>query len=89
MPGGRRLRRALVTVGVIAGTAMVVAPSAGASFHLMKIREIKPASPPTSTSNDGYVELQMMAFGQNFVLGHTIDVYNNLGALITPRKESS
>ena len=84
MPGGRRLRRALVTVGVIAGTAVVVAPSADASFHLMKIREIKPASPPTSTSNDGYVELQMMAFGQNFVLGHTIDVYNNLGALITP-----
>ena len=76
MPGGRRLRRALVTVGVIAGTAVVVAPSAEANHHVIQVREVFPGP-----GNTGYVELQMFASGQGLVEGHDITLYGPTGVL--------
>jgi hypothetical protein len=49
---------ALVSLGIA-----VMATSASASFHLMKIREVSPGT----GSNDSYVEIQMEAPGQNFL----------------------
>lgn len=52
---------------------LAVAPGAGASFHLMKIREI---SGETGTSNVSFIELQMYGPGQNFVAGHNITIWD-------------
>ncbi len=61
---------AAVAIGLIA------AASAGASFHLMKIRELRPAG-----ASGSYVELQMWTGGQNAVAGHEITVYNPNGTV--------
>ncbi len=75
MPGRRRRWRALLLiVGVVAGTTIAAAP-AQANFHLMKIREVYPGT----GANDSYVELQMVAGGQNLVLNHQISVWNASG----------
>ena len=75
MPGERRLRRALVTVGVIAGTAVWAAP-AEANHHVIQVREVFPGP-----GNTGYVELQMYAAGQGLVEGHDITLYGPTGLL--------
>jgi hypothetical protein len=64
-------------VGALVGLALAfAAPSASASFHLMRIREVH-AGP------GNYVELQMYAPGQNLVAGQHIRTYDNGGALLS------
>ena len=46
----------------------------------MSIREVFPGS--TANPEQDYVELQMYAAGQNFVGGHTLDVYDATGAVV-------
>jgi hypothetical protein len=54
--------------------------SASAAFHLMKVREVYPSS--SIAADDGYVELQMLAPGQNAVAGHDVTTYDSTGGLI-------
>jgi hypothetical protein len=72
-------RRALGGALLLTLAAFAVwAPGAGATFHLMLIREVYPGS----TANPGaeYVELQMWAADQNHVAGHVLRTYDALGA---------
>ena len=59
---------------------LALAPSAIASFHLMKIREVDPSSGPAN--NDGFIELQMFQPGQNLTAGHSVTVYDSTGSII-------
>jgi len=56
---------------------LVVAPSAQATFHLIKVREVHPGQ-----SDDSYVELQMYAAGQSLLGGHSLTLYNSSGSLV-------
>lgn len=60
--------------------AAVLATSAHASFHLMKIRELDPGTP---AGMNGFMELQMTAAGQNLVVGQQVKVYNSAGTEIS------
>jgi hypothetical protein len=75
----RTLRLALVAAVLAGLTALLIAPpSAGAAFHLMKVREVFPG---TELAPDrAFIELQMYASGQGFVNGHTITTYDSAGA---------
>lgn len=68
-------RRSVPALGLalLAG-CLLLAASAQASFHLMKIREVGHANPTD------YVELQMYASGENFVGGHYLRTYDETGA---------
>jgi hypothetical protein len=55
---------------------LLLAPSASASYHLMKISEIGQGG----GGGPDYVELQMYAGGQNFVGGHSITTYGPTGS---------
>ncbi len=57
--------------------ALVWAPAAQATFHLISVREVYPGS--TAHPDSGYVELQMYASGQGFVGGHALTVYDASG----------
>lgn len=59
---------------------LVIAPAARATFHLVSIREVYPASAAAPQSS--YVELQTYAGEQNFVAGHAVKLYNATGGLI-------
>jgi hypothetical protein len=48
---------------------------AGASFHLMKVREVYPAG------DSSYVELQMFSAGEYLVAGHELVAYNANGSV--------
>jgi hypothetical protein len=72
---GRRSRFWLPFLGALAAFA-ALAPTAGASFHLIKVREVYPG-----TQNDSYVELQMYAAGQTFLSGHSMTLYGPTGTL--------
>jgi hypothetical protein len=75
----RRLRITGVTALAALGVVALTTPSASASFHLMKIREVYPG---TALAPDrAFVELQMPAPGQNHVGGHEIVVYNSAGTV--------
>jgi hypothetical protein len=63
---------ALACLGLLA-----LAPSAGATFHEISIREIYPGSAANPKSE--YVELQMWAGGQNHVNTHVLRTYNATG----------
>lgn len=54
--------------------ALLAAPSAQATFHLIKIREVYPAG------DASYVELQMYSAGQYLVAGRHLGVYNSDGS---------
>lgn len=56
---------------------LIVAAPAGATFHLIKVREVHPG-----TNDDSYVELQMYAGGQNFLGGHAMTLYSASGTLV-------
>ena len=73
--GGRRLFAAVLAVTAV---ALLAAPAAQASFHLIKVREVYPGS----GAEDAYVELQMYAGGQNLVGGHSMTLYDSAGALL-------
>lgn len=55
--------------------ALVAAPAARATFHLIKVREVYPG-----TADDSYVELQAYAGGQYLLGGHSLTLYNSSGA---------
>jgi hypothetical protein len=68
-------RRRLPIAAIAAlGAALIVAPPAQATFHLISIREVYPGS--VAHPDSGYVELQAYASGQNFVGGHSLTVYD-------------
>lgn len=56
--------------------ALVLAPSAGATFHLVKISEVGATA---EASNDSYVELQMYSSGQNLLTGHSVTIWDEDG----------
>lgn len=60
--------------------ALVLAPSAGATFHLVKISEVGATA---EASNDSYVELQMYSSGQNLLTGHSVTIWDEDG--LAPR----
>jgi hypothetical protein len=74
--GGRIGRLASVAAASLVAIAFA-APQAGAAFHLMKIREVYPGSSANPLAE--FVELQMHSPGQNFVGGHVVRTYDNLG----------
>jgi hypothetical protein len=59
---------------VCAGLALFATP-AFATFHLMKVREVYPGG------TGSYVELQMLAFGENLVGTHHLVSYNSNGSV--------
>lgn len=71
-----RARIVTSTLAALAAT-LAWAPTADATFHLIKIREVYPGSAAHRTS--GYVELQMYASGQNLLEGHALTVYDSAG----------
>jgi hypothetical protein len=62
------------------GAALLAAPAAQASFHLISIREVYPGS--AAHPDSGYVELQMYASGQDLVAGRALTVYDAGGTQI-------
>lgn len=75
--GCRRGWLATVAISLALGGSAIGASSAGAAFHLIKVREVYPGA-----SDDSYVVLQMLAAGENFVGGHSLRVYGATGATI-------
>jgi hypothetical protein len=55
---------------------LLAAAPAGATFHIMQIREIGGGTSGAGF-NDAYVELQMYAPGQNLVAGHTLTFWDH------------
>ncbi len=53
------------------------APTAGATFHLIKVREAYPGQ-----NQDSYVELQMFAASQSLLGGHSLTIYDATGTLV-------
>jgi hypothetical protein len=72
---GRVPRAALPLLAAVLAL-LVVAPTAQATFHLIKVREVY-----AGTNDDSYVELQMYAAGQSLLSGHSMTLYNAAGAL--------
>ncbi len=72
--GGRIFASTLALVGAC---ALWLAPTAAATFHLIKVREVYPGQ-----AQDSYVELQMYAGGQTFLGGHAMTLYNASGTLV-------
>jgi hypothetical protein len=65
---------------LLAGLSLLEAQPARASFHLVLVTEVFPgyvASPDAQ-----FVELQMYAQGENFVLGQFLQVFDATGALV-------
>jgi hypothetical protein len=71
------VRRGLTAAVALLSLALL-APTADAAFHLMKIREVH-----SGGATGDYVELQMHASGQNFVAGHTIRTYDSAGNVLS------
>src|SRR5947207_492631 len=66
-----------LTVSLVAGLVVILSPSASATFHLVKVREVYAGSTTDPTAQ--YVELQMYSAGQVFLSGHTLSVYDATG----------
>lgn len=64
----------------LASLLVLIAPAAHASFHLMSIREVYAGS--VAKPNSQYVQLQMRSSGQNFVGGHSVEIYDAAGTRI-------
>jgi hypothetical protein len=76
---GPRGLRPLVAA-LVAGACLLAPPGAGASFHLMQVREVYPGSAADPEAE--YVELQMWSGGENFVGGHFVRSYDATGAVV-------
>jgi hypothetical protein len=74
-----RLARLGVAAAVAAVTAAVLAPSASADFHLMKIKEI---TGDTAGGNASFIELQMYDVGQTNLAGHKLTFWDADGLLL-------
>jgi hypothetical protein len=59
--------------------ALLLAPVAGATFHLVQVREVYPGSAANPSSE--YVELQMWSGGQNLLGGHVVRSYDASAAV--------
>lgn len=69
-------RRAGFAVSLlVALLSLLAAPTANASFHLMKVREVYPAG------DSSYVELQMYSAGEYLVAGHHLVAYGADGSV--------
>ena len=75
----RRARSASLAAFVAALLALLTAPAAQATFHLIQVREVYPGSALEPEAE--YVELQMYAGGQNHVKGHKLRTYDASGAV--------
>jgi hypothetical protein len=78
---GETARRAAFRLRIVLLAAvaafLAAAPSAHATFHLIKVREVHPGP-----SDESYVELQMYASGQSLLGGHSLTLYSATGSLI-------
>jgi hypothetical protein len=74
----------LFVLATALAAVLAAAPSAQATFHLIKVREVYAGS-----ANDSYVELQMFAAGQSFLTNHAMTVYNSSGTLVHSSKFTS
>jgi hypothetical protein len=74
-----RLRPLLLTLAPALLGLAIWAPAAGATFHLMQIREVYPGS--LANPGSEYVELQMWAEDQNHVAGHLLRTYDAAGTV--------
>ena len=75
-----RSRALLGTVAICAVAPMAVPANAGATFHLVLVREVYPGS--VAAPQAEYVELQAYASGQSHVDGHSIVLYGPSGAKV-------
>ena len=66
----RRLTLTGLAIAVALACTVAAAPSASASYHLIKIREVFPGNPPEG--NDAFIELQMYAAGQTELGGGAV-----------------
>jgi hypothetical protein len=73
-----RLRVLLSGAGVTFAALFAAAP-AGAAFHLIKVSEVHPGT--VGNPDGAFIELQMVAAGQNAIAGHEVDVYASDGAV--------
>jgi hypothetical protein len=73
---GSRWRASLGLPLLVAALLLLTAAPAQATFHLIKVREVRPG-----TSDDSYVELQMFAAGQSLLSGHSMTLYSASGSL--------
>lgn len=76
----RRKRISLAAAALLILAGLVVPAGAGASFHLMQIREVYPGSAANPEAE--YVELQMWRGGENHVGGHVLRGYDATGAVV-------
>jgi hypothetical protein len=76
-PASRIGRFALAATIAAAGIAATT-PTASASFHLTKIKEIT----GSAGGNNSFIELQMYEAGQNLVSGHNITVWDGDGLVL-------
>ena len=70
--------RLTATALATALAALAFASSAGASTHLIKIKEVFLGA----AGSDAFVELQMYGSGQNLVAGQKVDFYTETGSLL-------
>lgn len=75
-----RSRILVCALATVLGWALSTAPTAFASFHLTKVREVYAGSGLVPEAK--YVELQMFAAGQSFVKGHILRTYDASGAVV-------
>ena len=73
--GTRRLLTIAIAVAV--AVAAIGSSTAGAAFHLIKVREVYPGP-----ANDSYVVLQMLATNENQLGGHSLRLYDSGGGTI-------
>lgn len=76
---GRHSRFPLSLPLLAAAASMTLAPAAGATFHLVSVREVYPGSAAKPGSE--YVELQMYSGGQGLVSGHVVRTYDGSGTV--------
>lgn len=75
-----RARRGALATAIVVLLGLLLAPAAGATFHLIQVREVYLGSALAPESK--YVELQMYSSGQNLVGGHTLRTYDGTGKLV-------
>jgi hypothetical protein len=73
-------RRFALATAIVALFGLLLTPAAGATFHLIQVREVYLGSALAPESK--YVELQMYSSGQNLVGGHALRTYDGTGKLI-------
>jgi hypothetical protein len=78
--GMNRWARLLGIGATLVTSALLTAPAALATFHLVMVEEVYPGS--AAHPNSGFVELQMYEAGQNFVGGLPVTLRDATGATI-------